>query len=63
MAQEIRYWRKTETKCARRAWYWISPGGRIDQDVVVGTGEEVCSVGGGGRQWRQRPGKSRVRGS
>lgn len=49
-AQEIRYWWNTEAKCVRRAWYCVSEGGRIDQDVFVGTGEEACNVGGGGRQ-------------
>jgi hypothetical protein len=35
----------------------------MDQDVEFGNGVDWKSVGGGGRQWRVRAGKSRLRGS
>lgn len=35
----------------------------MDQDVDVGRGIAWNKVGGGGRQWRHRAGKSRVNGS
>jgi len=35
----------------------------MDQDCLFGMGVDVCNVGGGWRQCRQREGKSRARGS
>ena len=40
----------SEEKWVRRAWYCCSSGGRIDQEVEVGTGVDWKRVGGGGRQ-------------
>tara|TARA_R110002060_G_scaffold49222_4_gene60215 strand:+ start:407 stop:616 length:210 start_codon:yes stop_codon:yes gene_type:complete len=54
---------KAEEKCSTRAWYWVSSGGRIDQEVVEGIGVDWKSVGGGGRQRRVKAGKSSVNGS
>ena len=35
----------------------------MDHDEEFGSGVDWWSVGGGGRQWRMRDGKSRVKGS
>lgn len=48
--QDTRQRSNSEEKWERRAWYWRSSGGRMDQDVEVGTGEAWKRVGGGERQ-------------
>lgn len=48
--QETRQRLNSEAKWARRAWYWRSSGGRMDQEVEFGTGVDWNKVGGGGRQ-------------
>jgi hypothetical protein len=50
IATETRQRLNSEEKWARRAWYWLSSGGRLDQEVEVGTGVDWKRVGDGGRQ-------------
>jgi hypothetical protein len=38
MAQDTRQRWNLEEKCERKAWYWRSSGGKIDQDMEVAMG-------------------------
>ena len=63
IAQATRQLWKASEKCARKALYCCSSGGSIDHDEAVGGAVDCWSVGGGGRHWRQRAGKSSDNGS
>lgn len=63
IAQDTLHLRNAELKCAQRAWYCGSSGGVMDHEEDDGICVDCCNVGGGGRHFTTRAGKSSVRGS